>query len=122
MHNSTESKLIYSGRKVFSAGWEQKEFIKRALCGPFVLKTSSVRLTDMTSQETWSVVDVDMKTLDQFELGREIGKGQFSVVHRATFQPDQLPVALKRVQLLEMVDSKARTDCMKEIQLLKVLF
>lgn len=76
----------------------------------------------MTSQETWSVVDVDMKTLDQFELGREIGKGQFSVVHRATFQPDQLPVALKRVQLLEMVDSKARTDCMKEIQLLKVLF
>jgi len=61
-------------------------------------------------------------TLDQFKVGREIGKHQFSVVHRATFQPNQVPVALKRVQLLEMTDSKARADCMKEIQLLKVRF
>ena len=49
-------------------------------------------------------------------------KGQFSVVNKAIFIPDGRSVAIKHVQLLEMVDSKARNDCIKEIQLLKVLF
>ncbi len=30
-------------------------------------------------------------------------------------------VALKKVQIFEMMDAKARLDCMKEIQLLQVL-
>ena len=71
-------------------------------------------------EERGSALGSELLTLKQFEVGREIGKGQFSVVHRATFKTHQRPVALKRVQFLEMVDSKARTDCMKEIQLLKV--
>ena len=60
--------------------------------------------------------------LSQFTIGREIGKGQFSVVHKAIYKPDRRAVAIKRVQLFEMVDSQARTDCIKEIQLLKVNF
>lgn len=59
--------------------------------------------------------------LNQFIIDREIGQGQFSVVNKAIFIPDGRSVAIKHVQLLEMVDSKARNDCIKEIQLLKQL-
>lgn len=87
----------------------------------------------------------DTLSLSQFNVGREIGKGQFSQVYITTFprcpcsfmfailfvvgnkvySATFLPcpsrrVAIKRVELLEMVDSKARADCVKEIQLLKV--
>lgn len=42
-------------------------------------------------------------------------------VYSATFRPcPERQVAIKRVELLEMVDSKARADCVKEVQLLKV--
>ena len=53
-------------------------------------------------------------------MDRKIGKGQFSVVYRAVCNEDQRTVALKKVQIFEMVDAKARLDCMKEIQLLQV--
>ncbi|EFX77190.1 hypothetical protein DAPPUDRAFT_321694 [Daphnia pulex] len=63
----------------------------------------------------------DTLSLSQFNVGREIGKGQFSQVYSATFLPcPSRRVAIKRVELLEMVDSKARADCVKEIQLLKM--
>lgn len=58
--------------------------------------------------------------LSDFEMGSRIGKGQFSVVYKARCKIDQRMVALKKVQLYEMTDVKARTDCMKEIQLLQV--
>lgn len=58
--------------------------------------------------------------LENFEIDRKIGKGQFSHVHRAVCKHDQRTVALKKVQIFEMVDAKARLDCMKEIQLLQV--
>ena len=64
---------------------------------------------------------------------KKIGQGQFSVVHRAICKADGRQVALKKVQvsesqecslitlqLFEMMDSKARQDCLKEIELLKV--
>lgn len=52
---------------------------------------------------------------------KKIGQGQFSVVHRAVCKVDGRPVALKKVQLFDMMDSKARQDCLKEIELLKHL-
>lgn len=61
-------------------------------------------------------------SFSQFQIGSEIGRGQFSVVHRALFLPKFQTVAIKRVQLFEMVDSKARADCIKEIELLKVSY
>lgn len=60
-------------------------------------------------------------TLANFEFEKKIGKGQFSVVHRARCKIDQAVVALKKVQIFEMMDSKARLDCMKEINLLQKL-
>lgn len=64
--------------------------------------------------------DYSKVKLEDFEVGQRIGKGQFSVVYRARCKIDQQMVALKKVQLYEMTDVKARTDCMKEIQLLQV--
>jgi len=58
--------------------------------------------------------------LDGFAIDRKIGKGQFSVVYRAKALHNGETVALKKVQIFEMMDSKARLDCMKEIQLLQV--
>lgn len=60
-------------------------------------------------------------SLDCFKVEKKIGKGQFSVVFRARLAEDNTTVALKKVQIFEMMDSKARLDCMKEIQLLQQL-
>jgi len=65
--------------------------------------------------------------LENYEIEKKIGKGQFSVVYRArclavSEESDNPPiVALKKVQIFEMMDAKARLDCMKEIQLLQQL-
>lgn len=59
--------------------------------------------------------------LANFDIERRIGKGQFSVVHRATCRKNSAVVALKKVQIFEMMDAKSRLDCMKEIQLLQQL-
>ena len=58
--------------------------------------------------------------LSNFQIEKKIGKGQFSVVYRAVCAKDGRTVALKKVQIFEMMDAKSRLDCMKEIQLLQV--
>ncbi|XP_062497025.1 serine/threonine-protein kinase Nek6 isoform X2 [Pezoporus occidentalis] len=60
-------------------------------------------------------------TLADFQIEKKIGRGQFSEVYRATCLLDRKPVALKKVQIFEMMDAKARQDCIKEIDLLKQL-
>ncbi|XP_064649050.1 serine/threonine-protein kinase Nek7-like isoform X2 [Lineus longissimus] len=67
--------------------------------------------------------DTDMRfnTLSNFTIAKKIGKGQFSEVYRAQCLVDNSVVALKKVQIFEMMDAKARQDCIKEIDLLKKL-
>ena len=43
--------------------------------------------------------------------------GHFSVVHRAVRKSDERRVALKKVQIFDMLDAKARDRCLKEVQL-----
>lgn len=62
------------------------------------------------------------QSLNIFDVEKKIGKGQFSVVYRARCRTDGAVVALKKVQIFEMMDAKARLDCMKEINLLQVGF
>lgn len=50
-----------------------------------------------------------------------IGKGQFSVVMKGRCKSTGVLVALKKVAIFEMMDSKARVDCIKEINLLQHL-
>ena len=52
----------------------------------------------------------------------KIWKGQFSVVYRVVCALDERTVVLQKVQIFKMVDAKTRLDCMKEIQLLQVLY
>ncbi|XP_042193381.1 serine/threonine-protein kinase Nek6-like [Callorhinchus milii] len=59
--------------------------------------------------------------LADYQMEKKIGRGQFSEVYRATCLRDGKAVALKKVQLFEMLDAKARQDCIKEIDLLKLL-
>jgi len=68
-------------------------------------------------------VDTSVKygTLANLEIEKKIGKGQFSEVYRAVSKLDGSIVALKKVQIFEMMDAKARQDCIKEIDLLKQL-
>merc|ERR1711953_743360 len=58
-------------------------------------------------------------TLSNFVVGKKIGKGQFSEVYKSTSRCDGRPVALKKVQLFHMMDAKSRSDCIREIDLLK---
>uniref|UniRef100_A0A8C7YY56 NEK6-subfamily protein kinase n=1 Tax=Oryzias sinensis TaxID=183150 RepID=A0A8C7YY56_9TELE len=60
-------------------------------------------------------------SMANFRVERKIGRGQFSEVYRAVRLLDRQSVALKKVQIFEMMDAKARQDCIKEIDLLKQL-
>jgi len=60
-------------------------------------------------------------SLMNFDIERKIGKGQFSEVYRARCLVDNTVVALKKVQIFDMIDAKSRQDCIKEIDLLKSL-
>lgn len=57
----------------------------------------------------------------QLELVHEIGRGSFSVVYKARCTRDGALVALKRVQVRQMRDEKAKADCIKEMALLQRL-
>ena len=43
------------------------------------------------------------------------------MVYKASCKVNGKIVALKKVQIFEMMDAKSRLDCMKEIQLLQVM-
>ncbi|KAJ8384878.1 hypothetical protein AAFF_G00196860 [Aldrovandia affinis] len=60
-------------------------------------------------------------TLANFRIEKKIGRGQFSEVYKAMYLLEGKQVALKKVQIFEMMDAKARQDCIKEIDLLKQL-
>ncbi|XP_071821451.1 serine/threonine-protein kinase Nek7-like isoform X3 [Apostichopus japonicus] len=60
-------------------------------------------------------------TLANFKIEKKVGKGQFSEVYKARCVVNNVAVALKKVQIFELMDAKARNDCLKEIDLLKQL-
>uniref|UniRef100_A0AC34RTJ1 Protein kinase domain-containing protein n=1 Tax=Panagrolaimus sp. JU765 TaxID=591449 RepID=A0AC34RTJ1_9BILA len=59
--------------------------------------------------------------LENMDIDKKIGKGQFSEVYRAKNKINGEYVALKKIQLHVMKDKKAREDCLKEIDLLRQL-
>ena len=60
-------------------------------------------------------------SLQDYVIEKAIGRGHFSTVHRAVRRSDERRVALKKVQIFDMLDAKARDRCLKEVQLLKSL-
>ncbi|XP_060034484.1 serine/threonine-protein kinase Nek7 isoform X2 [Erinaceus europaeus] len=65
--------------------------------------------------------DMGYNTLANFRIEKKIGRGQFSEVYRAACLLNGVSVALKKVQIFDLMDAKARADCIKEIDLLKQL-
>lgn len=59
--------------------------------------------------------------MEEFVVEKRIGRGQFSEVYRAIRIEDGQPVAIKKIHFYDMVDSTARTECLKEINLLQVI-
>ncbi|KAL1436446.1 hypothetical protein MTO96_049679 [Rhipicephalus appendiculatus] len=64
---------------------------------------------------------IGASSLAKFELLDEIGKGSFSVVHKARTTVDGSFVAIKKVKVKDMLDEKAKRDCEHEIALLQRL-
>ncbi|KAI4877100.1 hypothetical protein NFI96_026453 [Prochilodus magdalenae] len=75
----------------------------------------------LQSESPTVTTDMGYNTLSNFHIEKKIGRGQFSEVYRATYLLDNTPVALKKVQIFDLMDAKARQDCIKEIDLLKQL-
>ncbi|XDV22275.1 hypothetical protein PO909_027204 [Leuciscus waleckii] len=73
------------------------------------------------NHRVWLAMDMGYNNLANFAIIKKIGRGQFSEVYRATYILDHTPVALKKVQIFDLMDAKARQDCIKEIDLLKQL-
>ena len=68
-----------------------------------------------------SGLDFGGGTLDDFTVEKAIGRGHFSVVHRAVRNSDAKRVALKKVSIFDTMDAKARERCIKEVKLLQTL-
>uniref|UniRef100_A0A3B4GB40 NEK6-subfamily protein kinase n=1 Tax=Pundamilia nyererei TaxID=303518 RepID=A0A3B4GB40_9CICH len=64
--------------------------------------------------------DMGHNSLANFQIEKKIGRGQFSEVYRARYLLDNTSMALKKIQIFDLMDAKARQDCIKEIDLLKV--
>ena len=59
--------------------------------------------------------------LANYEIQRRIGSGKFSVVYKARKLKDNSVCALKKVQVFDIKDAKAREKCLKEVKLLQEL-
>ena len=73
------------------------------------------------AQSASSAAGIEGGSLDDYVIEKAIGRGHFSVVHRAVRKSDEKRVALKKVQIFDMMDAKARDRCLKEVQLLQTL-
>jgi len=54
--------------------------------------------------------------LDDYDIIKPIGKGKFSVVYRAKRKKDDLLVALKKIAIFDMMDTRAREKTLKEVR------
>lgn len=77
--------------------------------------------TDGSISSTSPLLSSGIYNLSDFTVEKRIGKGQFSEVYQALDKTNNRRVALKKVCIFEMMDAKARRDCIKEINLLQQL-
>lgn len=65
--------------------------------------------------------DVRSACMDDYLLGREIGKGSYAVVRHAIRTQDSVPVAVKTYEKLRLFDSHRKRGISREIQVLRSL-
>ena len=73
---------------------------------------------DHAGEVTSSFPSVSGRT-SEFRFHGVIGSGKFSTVWRATHIPTNATVAVKKVQIYDILDAKQRKDCLNEVRLLQ---
>mmetsp|Transcript_25511 Transcript_25511/g.58886 ORF Transcript_25511/g.58886 Transcript_25511/m.58886 type:complete len:780 (-) Transcript_25511:105-2444(-) len=61
------------------------------------------------------------QVIQNYEIQKPLGKGKFSVVYMAKRLSDEVMVALKKINIFDMMVPKQREKCMKEVRLLQSL-
>jgi NIMA (never in mitosis gene a)-related kinase len=64
------------------------------------------------------ILPVNVGRLKNYEVGKQIGSGKFSVVFRARMS-DGRNVALKKIHIFDMMDAKSRNKCLREVNMLQ---
>ena len=70
-------------------------------------------LPDLSDLE--DILPVNVGRLRLYEVGKQIGSGKFSVVFRARMA-DGRNVALKKIQIFNIMDAKSRNKCLREVR------
>lgn len=81
-------------------------------------RVSGASVGDDTNEATSSFPSVTGRT-KEFLLHGVIGSGKFSTVWKATHLPTNTTVAVKKVQIYEILCQKQRNDCLNEVKLLQ---
>ena len=71
-------------------------------------------------------LDMHVGSLEEYDVGKAIGKGKFSIVYKAAHKGvlggvSKRQVALKKVSVFNAMDKKSRDKCLKEVRLLQNL-
>ena len=77
--------------------------------------------SDLSSSLTSAMEAQNGRSLSEYRIEGKIGTGKFSTVYAAWHIAAGQPVALKTVQVFEILDSKLRMDCIKEVNMLRAL-
>mmetsp|Transcript_13701 Transcript_13701/g.45076 ORF Transcript_13701/g.45076 Transcript_13701/m.45076 type:complete len:325 (-) Transcript_13701:633-1607(-) len=83
--------------------------------------TEDPALESAASSEITSSIGPSNGALSRYELQGVIGSGKFSTVYRAKHMDTGAIVAIKKVQIFEIMDTKMRSDCINEVKLLQSL-
>lgn len=58
-------------------------------------------------------------SLLKYDMGKELGRGKFSVVYKAAVKGTRQTVAIKRIAIFDIMDSKSRKKTLREVELLR---
>ncbi len=88
---------------------------------PSPIVTSAISLGRMPPpdlSDLEDIIPVNVGRLRLYEVGKQIGSGKFSVVFRARMA-DGRHVALKKIQIFNIMDAKSRNKCLREVHMLQ---
>ena len=74
-----------------------------------------------TTERTFKAAEEAKGTLQNYVLGREIGRGAYSTVRLATFKATKEPVAIKSYDKFKITDVRKRSNIRREIKIMQLL-
>mmetsp|Transcript_43213 Transcript_43213/g.136640 ORF Transcript_43213/g.136640 Transcript_43213/m.136640 type:complete len:678 (-) Transcript_43213:15-2048(-) len=80
--------------------------------------TRGTRKESESLSDLEDIIPVNQGRLQMYAVGKKIGSGKFSVVFRARMS-DGRNVALKKINIFDMMDAKSRNKCLREVHMLR---